>query len=100
LIGEEVRRRRASRDAQIYRLSLLGWTQGEIGEIFGLAQRTISDISGKFASEVSTMQNLFYEKGKSVAEIAKFYSLDDAATWAIVLQAKSDLERFRLSKRS
>jgi len=96
LIGEEVRRRRMSRDAQIYRISLLGWTQKEIGKLFGLAQRTISDISEKFATEVSAIQKLFYEKGKSVSEIAKFYNLDDITTWAIVLQGKDDLERFKL----
>jgi plasmid maintenance system antidote protein VapI len=33
LIGEEVRRRKVTRDAQILRLHLLGWKQEEIAEV-------------------------------------------------------------------
>jgi hypothetical protein len=96
LIGEEVRKRRVSRDVQIYRISLLGWTQEEIGILFGLTQPAILNIIKKFTTEVSYIQDQFYEKHKPISELAKFYNLDDITTWAIVLQAKSDLERFKL----
>ena len=96
MIGAEVRKRRMSRDAQIYRISLLGWTQQEIGELFGLTQQAIAKITTNFASEISSIQNQFYEKHKPIEEIAKFYNLDDITVWAIVLQGKSDEERLKL----
>ena len=96
LVGAEVRRRRASRDAQIYRISLLGWTQSEIGKLFGLTQGPVSQIIQNFATEVLNIQDQFYKKHKPIGEIAKFYSLDDITVWAIVLQGKSDEERFKL----
>jgi len=96
LIGEEVRRRRMSRDAEIYKISLLGWTQKEIGKLFKLDNSVVSRILQKFDSEVLQIQDQFYENHKSVSEIAKFYNLDDITTWAIVLQGKDDLERFKL----
>jgi len=95
LIGAEVRKRRMSRDAQIYRISLLGRTQQEIGELFGLTHQQISNIANNFATEVSGIQNQFYEKHKAIEEIAKFYNLDDITVWAIVLQGKNDEERLK-----
>ena len=94
LIGAEVRGRKTSRDAHIYRISLLGWTQKEIGELFGLGRERVSQIVKNFATEVSNIQNQFHEKRKPVEEIAQFYNLDDITVWAIVLQGKDDLERF------
>jgi len=96
LIGAEVRARRMSRDAEIYRISMLGWTQQEIGKLFGLDFRTVSVISKKFATEVIGIQQQFYKKHKPISEIAKFYNLDDITTWAIVLQGKDDVERLSL----
>ena len=96
LIGEEVRKRRISRDSQIYRFSLLGWTQEETGKLFGLTHQQISNIANKFATEVSDIQTQFYNKRKSVEELAKFYNLDKITSWAIILQDKNDLERFNL----
>lgn len=95
LVGEELRARRAKRDAEIYRLVLLGWTREEIGEKFGLAQETVRDIGGELTSQFTTIQEQF-ERGKSVAETAEYYGLDDITTWAIVLQGKSDEQRFKL----
>lgn len=96
LIGEEVRKRRMSRDAQIYHISLLGWKQKEIGKLFGLDDSVISRILQKFDTEVLQIQDHFYKKHKSVNELAEFYNMDDITTWAIVLQGKSDEERFKL----
>ena len=100
LIGAEVRKRRISRDARIYRISLLGWTQKEVGELFGLNQPAIFNIIKKFATEVSYVQDQFYEKHKSVKELAEFYNLDDVTVWAILLQDKNDLERFEIFGKS
>jgi len=95
LIGAEVRARKISRDAQIYHISLLGWTNIEIGKYFGLTEGAVRDIRKNFDVEVSAIQDQ-YKKRKSVEEIAKFYNLDDVTTWAIILQGKNDIERFQL----
>ena len=55
-----------------------------------------SPITNKFATEVWNIQDQFYDKGKSVEELAKFYNLENITTWAIVLQEKSDSDRFQL----
>ena len=52
LIGEEVRRRKVTRDAQILKLHLLGWKQDEIADMFGLDRSTVSKNVKKFTSEV------------------------------------------------
>ncbi len=95
LVGEELRRRRAKRDAEIYRLLLLGWTQEEIGDVFGLSRETVKAIGRELTGQFTTIQQQF-ERGKSVEEIAEYNGLDDITTWAIVLQGKSDEERFKL----
>jgi DNA-binding MarR family transcriptional regulator len=100
LIGEEVRRRKVTRDAQILRLHLLGWKQDEIADVFALAQSTVSTIIKKFANEVIDIQEQFYDKHKPVEEIAEYHNLDITTAWAIILQGKSDLERFSIFGKS
>jgi transcriptional regulator with XRE-family HTH domain len=100
LIGEEVRKRRMSRDAQILRISLLGWTQNEIAKLFGLDQSSIAKIMKNLTSQISNIQEQFYERHKPVEEIAEFYGLDSITVWAIVLQGKDDKERFSLFGRA
>jgi transcriptional regulator with XRE-family HTH domain len=96
LIGEEVRRRKVTRDAQILKLHLLGWKQDEIADMFGLDRSTVSKDVKKFTSEVIHIQEQFYDKHKPVEEIAEFYGLDITTAWSIILQGKSDLERFSI----
>jgi transcriptional regulator with XRE-family HTH domain len=100
LIGEEVRKRKVTRDAQILRLHLLGWKQDEIADMFGLDRSTVSKNVKKFTSEVIHIQEQFYDKHKPVEEIAEFYGLDITTAWAIILQGKSDLERFSIFGKS
>jgi len=88
----------ASRNALIYRLYLLGYTQQEIGELFNLKQRTISDIvgdSGEF-SQLKTTLKVEFNSGKPIEEIAKYHQLDLPLAYAIILDGKTDLERFEL----
>jgi DNA modification methylase/plasmid maintenance system antidote protein VapI len=100
LIGEEVRRRKVTRDAQILRLHLLGWKQDEIADIFGLDRSTVSKNVKNLTSQFIHIQEQFYDKHKSVEEIAEFYGLDITTAWAIILQGKSDLERFSIFGKS
>jgi len=66
-------RQTANRDCLIKKLSLLGWTQEEIGQKVGIAQRTVSHILsqntdfGKIAKEVQ----VFLEQGKTMDWIAE-----------------------------
>jgi len=76
LIGEEVRRRKVTRDAQILRLHLLGWRQEEIADVFGVNQSTLSRIMQNLTSQILHIQEQFYDKHKPVEEIAEFYGLD------------------------
>ncbi|MBA7703471.1 hypothetical protein ES703_112257 [subsurface metagenome] len=58
--------KRISRDAFIYKLSLLGWTQAEIGEAVELDHSTISGIVGEFNQfNLPTIKSDFYEKHKA-----------------------------------
>jgi transcriptional regulator with XRE-family HTH domain len=100
LIGEEVRRRKVTRDAQILRLHLLGYKQEEIADVFGVNQSTVSRIMQNLTSQILHIQEQFYGKHKQVEEIAEFYGLDITTAWAIILQGKSDLERFSIFGKS
>jgi transcriptional regulator with XRE-family HTH domain len=100
LIGEEVRRRKVTRDAQILRLHLLGWKQDEIADVFGVNQSTVSRIMQNLTSQILHIQEQFYDKHKPVEEIAEFYGLDITTAWSIILQGKSDLERFSIFGKS
>jgi len=50
------------------------WTQEEIGKLFELDRSWISKIVTNFTSQLCHIQQLFYEKHKSVEEIAGFES--------------------------
>ncbi|GAI37493.1 unnamed protein product, partial [marine sediment metagenome] len=100
LIGAEVDRRKASRNAMIYKLGLLGWAHEEIKEVVGLARSTVTEIVEKFGSELSDLFRREYESGLTPETIASNHGLDQALAWAIVLEGKEDLERFKLFGKS
>jgi DNA-binding MarR family transcriptional regulator len=100
LISEEVRRRKVTRDAQILKLHLLGWKQDEIADMFGLDRSTVSKNVKNLTSQFIHIKEQFYDKHKPIEEIAEFYGLDITTTWAIILQGKSDLERFSIFGKS
>jgi plasmid maintenance system antidote protein VapI len=89
LIGEEVRRRKVTRDAQILRLHLLGWKQEEIADMFGLDRSTVSKNVKNLTSQFIHIKEQFYDKHKPIEEIAEFYGLDITTAWAIILQGKN-----------
>jgi hypothetical protein len=68
LIGEEVRRRKVTRDAQILRLHLLGYKQDEIADMFGLDRSTVSKNVKNLTSQFIHLQEQFYDKHKPVDE--------------------------------
>jgi len=88
--------KRMSRDAFMYKMSLSGWTQAEIGSIVGLKQNTVSENIAKLNEFKSTIIHDFYDKAKPVEEIAEYYNLDMPLLWAILLEGKNDKERMEL----
>ncbi len=88
--------KRMSRDAFMYRLSLSGWTQAEIGELVDLDQSVVSRNMHKLNEFNSYITSDFYDKGKPVEEIAEYYNLDMPLLWAILLEGKNDKERMEL----
>lgn len=100
LIGERVKKRRASRDSKIYALSLLGWTQQEIGDQFGLKQSAINAIIKNINSSKTDIQRLFHEQNATIDQIFELYNYSPTVLWAIILEGKDDLERFTLFGKS
>jgi len=90
-IKDIIQEQEASDHRVIMRLVRLGWTQEEISDAIGKTHQAISEIAKKFDTE--QICNLF-EKGKKIGEIAKLHDIDIQAAWSIVLEDKSDMERF------
>jgi len=93
--SKEYSRRLASRDSIILKLDREGWTQKEIGEVVGLDQANVSKNMRNLSTKVSHIQNQFKQK-KSVEELAEFHNLETVPIWSIVLEDKTDIERFNL----
>lgn len=91
MVGQLVNKRKASRNSTILRLTLLGWTYPEITKAMGV--KNPADAIEKF--NIKEIYDSF-QKGKPVPELASFYGLDEPTTWAIVLEGKTDQERFEL----
>lgn len=97
LIGARVRARRASRDSFILKLSLEGRTQTEISKVVGIERSVISKIVQNFGIE--ELHSLF-NKGAEPQKIAELHQLDMPTLWAILLDGKTDEERFELFGKS
>jgi len=65
LVGALVRQRRASRDSQIYKMSLEGWTQQKISDIIGTNRSRVSQIVNNFP--IQEINNAFYIDGVNKA---------------------------------
>ncbi len=90
--------KRMSRDAFIYKLHLLGWTQEEIGELSDppITKQAV----GQRVKEIKQLEDAllldFYDKRKKVEDIAEYYHMNIPLVWAILLEGKDDIERFKL----
>lgn len=93
LVGNVIRSRKQSRDSIIYGMSLSGWTQQEVAGVMGLSQPHVGEIIGKLPSQLFFKE---HESGMSDDDIASQHSLTLPVLWSILLNGKSDLERFEL----
>ena len=85
-------RQKAGRDIVIIRLSRLGWTQEQIAEIVGLSQNRISEIIGN--ANFSEIDNLL-SQGRDMDYIARHYHMDLAMALSLLLEGKTDREKFK-----
>ena len=100
-VSDVLAKRRLSRDIQIYRMYKLGWKQDEIGRIFNSQQSGISKRIFQISkNEIRNIQHQYFENKKLVEEIAQFHNMDLITTWSIILDGKSDEERFELFSKS
>lgn len=90
-IKDIVQQQQASEKRIAVRLSKLGRTQTEIGEVMGITQPRVSQIINNV--NVHIIYNS-YAEGKSIEEIASFNDLDIQTVWNMILDGKSDIERF------
>ena len=75
---------------------MVGWTQQEIAEHpdITVIQSAISKIMKKFDTE--QIHNHFYVSHKEVDKIAEMFDIDEQTAWAILLENKDDIERFKI----
>jgi len=84
---------KAEREAIVYKLNLLGWTQEEIGGAIGKSQDRVSQVLREMP-ELAKLVKSFLDRGESVKKIAEKLNIDLTLAWAMVLDGKDDLERF------
>ena len=87
-------RQKAEREAIVYRLNLLGWTQEEMAEAIGRAQQRVSQILQEMA-DLPKLVKSFLDRGESIKDVAEKLGIDIQLAWAIALEGLSDLERLR-----
>lgn len=91
-VGDMLAKRREERAAKALRLSLLGWTQAEIGTRLGVTQ-------GRVAQELLEIQEVGkliisqLASGLPVEEVAQRHGLPMQLVWATALAGKGDAER-------
>ena len=107
-VGGEFKTIENKRDILIYKLHMLDWTQQEIADAVVHAgyEKEYSQMAvGKrlklFPDLEKVLKLLFQDgKGKSISEIVedieKTHAIDETLAWAIIVQGKSDQERFEL----
>ncbi|MBI2918546.1 MAG: hypothetical protein HYY01_11205 [Chloroflexi bacterium] len=85
-------KRREQRLATAWKLSALGWTQAEIGQMVGTSQDSIS-LDLRKTSDLKKLVNSALSSGLPVSEVAKRFNLPPLLVLAASLEAKGDPAR-------
>ncbi len=85
-------RQKTGRNTVILRLNRLGWTQEKISETVEINQQRISQITNN--TNFSEIGNLL-SQGHDMDYIARHYHMDLALVWALLLEGKTDQEKFK-----
>ena len=83
-------RQKVGRNIVIIRLNRLGRTQEKIAEVVGLSRNRASEIVGNaIFGEIDTLLS----QGNDMDYIARYFHMDIALAWALLLEDKTDQER-------
>ena len=85
-------RQRANRNTIIIRLSRLGWSQEKIAKVVGVDRSVVSKIVQN--TKISNMHSLL-SQGHDMDYIARHYNMDLALAWSLLLEGKTDQEKFK-----
>ena len=85
-------RQKAGRNTVILRLNRLGWPQEQIAEKTGVNQQRVSQITNN--TKFGNIGNLLAQ-GRDMEYIAEHFHMDPALAWALRLDGKTDLEKFK-----
>ncbi len=88
-------KQKAERGAIIYRLTKLGWTQGEIAEAVGLTQQAVSEKIQNLAELLKLVKSLL-ERGDSIEKVAEKLNLDLQLAWSMALDGLDDFQRLEM----
>ena len=93
-VSHILEREKVSREAKAWRLSMLGWTQEEIGERLGIDQSAISrDMQNCHLAKIhNALPEGWNDKG--IAEVASRLNLPLTDAMAAAMQEMDDIERF------
>jgi transcriptional regulator with XRE-family HTH domain len=87
-------RQKGSRNNTIIRLSKLGWTQKAIAEKVDITQQRVQQITNNI--KFDKICDSYFEDNKTIPELVEFYGYDTQVIWSILLEEKTDRERFNL----
>lgn len=88
-VSDILARRKEAQKMIAFRLSLLGWTQEEIGEKIGVHQTVVGDYLREFSELKKALKNLLAE-GHPHLDVAERYNMPLQLVWAIDLEGRED----------
>ena len=92
-ISDIIREQKASEHQLIMRLHRLKWSSPEISKLVSIEDSRVRQIVN---NTVPSKINAFYKQGKSPEKIAEMFDIDEQTAWSMILEGKSDRERFEL----
>jgi len=97
-VSDIKQKHKASRDAIIVRLDLLGWTHKDIGAVVDLSEARVDQISLVLAKSPKLGKSLtgLTDMGKSIDEASKALEIDTPLAWGLLLQDCDDMEKLKM----
>jgi len=97
-VEDIIQKNKASQEAKICRLNLLGWTEEDTGNVVGLSQQRVGMVlqqNANWQNVVKSLQELL-SKGNPIDKAAEILGLDLPLAWALYLQDQSDMDRLKI----
>jgi transposase len=96
-VSDIIQRRQRERDARIWWLHLLGWTEREIAQQVGVSNGLVHEV----CSQISDLKKVSIDqssRGRTVAQIAEAESVPDKLVEVLLLDGKNDQQRMEYLK--